>query len=350
MDREGRFVTENDVALGKSAADISIAGLEDLGREMIKQKALDASRQVEIYLAAHPNIATEKISKDLTLVKIAVQPIGETGYTCLYEQETGIMRSHTNPELVDFDMHNWRDKLPSWWKIFEPSLNGSIVGGYYDWEDADRNIRKKFMYMVPVEGTQYMVAATTYIDEFLKSSQEIRTKIMSLEQKVEERTRAERRRAEQLRAINEMGRRISSILSLDELLPYIVNSLRETFNYYNVNILLLDPSSGALTFKAGAGGYTGSVPVGLSLKLAEGIAGWVAQTGEPLLANDVSNEPKYRFVEEFADTQSELAAPIKVGGEVKGVLDIESSELNAFDEDENSYKQHIRIHNSTGFA
>lgn len=63
--------------------------------------------------------------------------------------------------------------------------------------------------MVPVEGTQYMVAATTYIDEFLKSSQEIRTKIMSLEQKVEERTRAERRRAEQLRAINEVGRRIS---------------------------------------------------------------------------------------------------------------------------------------------
>lgn len=82
MDREGRFVTENDVALGKSAADITIAALEELGREMIKQKALDVSRQVEIYLAAHPNIATEKISKDLTLVKIAVQPVGETGYTC----------------------------------------------------------------------------------------------------------------------------------------------------------------------------------------------------------------------------------------------------------------------------
>ena len=222
---------------------------------MVKQKALDVSKQVEIHLAAHPNIRTEEMSTDLTLPKIAVPPVGKTGYTCLYEKETAVMRFHDNPDLIDFDMHNWKGKLPTWWKIFEPSLNGSIIGGYYDWEDADGSIRKKFMYMVPVEGTRYMVAATTYIDEFLKPSKEIQRKIISLERRVEERTRAEQRRADQLQAINEVGRRISSILSLDELLPYVVSSFKETFEYYNVNIFLLDSGSGDLILKAGAGGY-----------------------------------------------------------------------------------------------
>jgi sigma-B regulation protein RsbU (phosphoserine phosphatase) len=78
------------------------------------------------------------------------------------------MRLHPNPELVNYDMRNLRDTLPSWWKIYEPSLTGTISGGYYDWKEPDGKIRKKFMYMVPVEGTQYMVAATTYIDEFQK--------------------------------------------------------------------------------------------------------------------------------------------------------------------------------------
>jgi sigma-B regulation protein RsbU (phosphoserine phosphatase) len=63
-------------------------------------------------------------------------------------------------------MHNLSEKLPSFWMVFQPSLRGSIFSGYYDWEDADGTIRQKFMYMVPVEGTIYMVAATTYIDEF----------------------------------------------------------------------------------------------------------------------------------------------------------------------------------------
>jgi len=161
----------------------------------------------------------------------------------------------------------------------------------------------------------------------------------NLEQKVEERTRAERRRAEQLRAINEVGRKISSILSLDELLPYVADLLRDSFNYYNINIFLLDPESEQLVLRAGAGGYKGAVPIGSTVKVSEGIVGWVVQTGEPLLANDVSKEPKYLFVEELADTRSELAVPIKLGAETLGVLDLESAELDAFDETDLSTAQ-----------
>ena len=139
-------------------------------------------------------------------------------------------------------------------------------------------------------------------------------------------------RTDQLRSINDVSRRISSILSLDELLPYVARSVQETFRYYNVNILLLDPASGELFLKAGAGGYRGPVPVGRPVLVCEGIIGSVAETGEPILVNDVSQEPRYCFFEELADTRSELAVPIKVGARTVGVLDIESADLEAFDE------------------
>lgn len=154
----------------------------------------------------------------------------------------------------------------------------------------------------------------------------------TLEQLVEERTRGERRRADQLRAINEVARKISSILNLDELIPYVAGTLQETFGYYNVNILLLDTKSRALVLRASAGGYKEAAPIGSPIEATEGVVGWAVRNGRGLMVNDVSREPKYSFVEELADTRSELAVPIKIGAEIVGVLDIRSADLDAFDE------------------
>jgi serine phosphatase RsbU (regulator of sigma subunit) len=166
MDEIGTITKEQSTELGATASADSIAALENLGEIAIQQKAEDVAGQVEIYLAAHPSLTTGEFRSDPELTAIAIQDVGDTGYTCLYEQNTGIMRLHPNPAMTDYNMCQLQEKLPSWWKIFSPSLDGSIVGGYYDWEDEDGNIRPKFMYMVPVEGTGYMLAATTYIDEF----------------------------------------------------------------------------------------------------------------------------------------------------------------------------------------
>lgn len=162
------IATTNSVSLGEKASADSAAALATLGESAIKEKALDVSEQVKIYLEAHPGLSGEALGGIPDLNRIAVQPVGDTGYTCVYEKGTALMRLHPNPDLVNYDMRNLQGTLPSWWKIFEPSLTGAISGGYYDWKEPDGKIREKFMYMVPVEGTQYMVAATTYIDEFQK--------------------------------------------------------------------------------------------------------------------------------------------------------------------------------------
>jgi HAMP domain-containing protein len=189
--RVGDYALESSTSLGESATNDSTHALEALGARMIKQKAEDVAMQCAIYMNAHPDMTIADLQASSEFQEIAVQPVGETGYTCLYEKETGNMRFHPNPKLIDFDLHNWREKLPSWWEIFEPSLDGSTVGGYYDWEDADGEIRQKFMYMVPVEGTMYMVAATTYIDEFSKPVEDTKEKIAAATLNVNEHIRGE---------------------------------------------------------------------------------------------------------------------------------------------------------------
>ena len=49
---------------------------------------------------------------------------------------------------------------------------------YYPWEDADGKIRDKFMVCVPVSGTSFMVAATTYLDEFLLPVREVEKRLI----------------------------------------------------------------------------------------------------------------------------------------------------------------------------
>jgi len=143
---------------------------------------------------------------------------------------------------------------------------------------------------------------------------------------------AAQRRVQQFRLINEVGRRITSILSVDELMNQVARLVQETFGYYNVNIGLKEDDD--LVIRASAGGYqTGESPVGYRERLGcgIGIACWTVENGRPRLVNDVSQEPRYRYLEALCHTRAELAVPIKIGDKTLGVLDVESDRTNAFD-------------------
>jgi GAF domain-containing protein/HAMP domain-containing protein/anti-sigma regulatory factor (Ser/Thr protein kinase) len=143
---------------------------------------------------------------------------------------------------------------------------------------------------------------------------------------------AEQRRAEQFRVISEMGRHITSILDVDALLEEIVRLLKETFGFYLITVGLIEGDE--LVFKAGAKTDWDEPQFRPpSLKVGgEGITAWVASTGEPLLAPDVSKEPRFLFLPDTAETRSELAVPLKTKSEVIGVLNVESDQSDAFDE------------------
>jgi two-component system NtrC family sensor kinase len=161
--------------------------------------------------------------------------------------------------------------------------------------------------------------------------------ITGLVRDITERNRAlerEQRKARQSSAIHEISRQIAATLDLDTLIEQVSARLRQSFGYDVVLVFLMHRQENQLVVKEGAIGYAGRALIGHSLKIGEGIVGWVAQTGETLLANDVSQEPRFHYTAQLSETRAELAIPLKVRGQVIGVLDIESARLNAFGPDD----------------
>jgi signal transduction histidine kinase len=144
---------------------------------------------------------------------------------------------------------------------------------------------------------------------------------------------AEQRRAEQFRVIAEAGRRITLTLDTDEALDQLTKLVHSTFGYYHVAVGLVEGDEVVIRYGSGELWDDPDFRISPSrLKVGEeGLTGWVASTGKPLLIPDVSREPRYVWMRE-SKTRSELVVPIMIKGEVIGVLDAQSDRLDAFDE------------------
>ena len=142
----------------------------------------------------------------------------------------------------------------------------------------------------------------------------------------------ERKRAKQLALVGQVSRQVAAITGLDMLFRQVVHLIQEAFGYYHVGIFTVDPATELIVFQAST---DPAIPrENYYARLGQGIVGWVVQQGQPLLANDVSQEPHYRSADVWSDTQAELAVPLRVENQIVGVLDVQSDQTNAFDEDD----------------
>jgi len=140
---------------------------------------------------------------------------------------------------------------------------------------------------------------------------------------------AEQERARRMAAVAELGERLAAILEPEEVYREAVEGIVRTFGYDYAGLMLLDEGAGELEFVAGAGLWAGLTPPGFRQRVGEGMIGWVAQTGQTLLANDVSQEPRY-IAPYLAETRAELDVPLKYHGHLIGVLTLQSGQRDAF--------------------
>lgn len=142
--------------------------------------------------------------------------------------------------------------------------------------------------------------------------------------------------AEQLSAVLEVNFVLSSILDLDELLEEIVKVIQKRFGYPFVHIFTVHPGRQKVIYQTGTGKRSHSLKkhsFAFDLNSPEGMVPYVARSGKPFLANDVSKEPLYRPSRlQPNDTKSELDIPLVFGNEVLGILDFQSDVLNAFND------------------
>ncbi len=122
------------------------------------------------------------------------------------------------------------------------------------------------------------------------------------------------------------GQQLNSVRALEAILDEVM----QVFSANSASISLLNPSADSLLIEVQRGLPDSSR--GFELPLGMGITGWVAQSGEPLLCQDVSLEEKYFKLDERV--RAEMAAPITEGGRTVGALNVDSCEVNAFDEED----------------
>jgi len=131
------------------------------------------------------------------------------------------------------------------------------------------------------------------------------------------------RQLEQLGFLYLTGQTVTASLELEQVLMSLMDRVRDYFEVEAASVALVEEETNEVVFCAASGAAAEEI-IGVRLQLGQGIAGWIAQTGKPLLIFSVRNDPRfYSGVDESTGfrTRTMLAAPIKLGDETIGVIE-----------------------------
>jgi diguanylate cyclase (GGDEF)-like protein len=133
-----------------------------------------------------------------------------------------------------------------------------------------------------------------------------------------------RRQVERLSLFHEVGKTLASTLDLQKILQTIMEKISDFLQPDTWSLLMLDENTQELYFEIAIGAGANKLK-DVRLKLGEGIAGWVAKNGEPLLVEDVKQDSRFarRYDElTLTDTQSVVCVPIKGREKILGVIEL----------------------------
>jgi GAF domain-containing protein/HAMP domain-containing protein len=179
----------------------------------------------------------------------------------------------------------------------------------------------------------------TLAQAFNAMTSRLRATFEGLEQNIEERTAqlarantSNERRAKQFQSIAQVARTISSTLDLDSLLTQITTVISREFGFYHVGVFLLD-AAGEYAVLSAANSEGGQIMLARGHKLEvgeKGLVGFVSGSGKPRVALDTGADAVFFNNPDLPQTRSEISLPLRKGEQVIGVLDVQSTEPNAF--------------------
>ncbi len=170
------------------------------------------------------------------------------------------------------------------------------------------------------------------IQAFNRLAIEIETSQNSLKQRSDDLTN----KSLKLETISKVAREITSIRDLPSVLTTATNLVHENFGYYHVGIFLLDERKEyAVLAAANSEGGQKMLERGHQLKTGEtGIVGYVAESLQARIALDVGNDAVYFNNPDLPQTRSEMALPLVVSGQILGIIDVQSTQPMAFNQED----------------
>ena len=144
---------------------------------------------------------------------------------------------------------------------------------------------------------------------------------------------------ERLSLLYQVSNVIHSTLESQEALQLIVSEAVRVMRASSGSLVLINPTTQFLEIHAAQN--LSSAARKLKLRVGEGITGWVARHGKPALIGDVTQDKRYVSIRR--DVRSELAVPLEVQGEVRGVINVDSERVNAFSADDQELLQELAI-------
>src|ERR1051326_4511066 len=135
-----------------------------------------------------------------------------------------------------------------------------------------------------------------------------------------------RARYERLNLLYQVSNVIHSTLDARQALELILREAVRLMRATSGSVVLLNPTTGFLEIHAAHGLPENAAA--LKLRVGEGITGGVARAGKAARVGNVAGDPRYIMVR--SNVRSELAVPLEVNGEIRGVLNVDSDREDAF--------------------
>ena len=159
-------------------------------------------------------------------------------------------------------------------------------------------------------------------------------------------TESAQKRTLQLQLISEITQVTGTNLDLAQLLHDAVYLIRDQFHFYHVSIFLIDESKQNLIITESTG------EIGAALKAQNfniamtdnSIIGWAAVNRQARISHDVGQDPIYLLEDSLLTTRSEIALPLLIKDDLKGVLDVQSEQAHAFQEEDIAILQILANH------
>ncbi|MBI5207640.1 MAG: GAF domain-containing protein, partial [Candidatus Firestonebacteria bacterium] len=179
-----------------------------------------------------------------------------------------------------------------------------------------------------IESKKELTATYEQLNTHIQEIEMTNTEVTKLYEEVEKANVQLSNKVKALSILHEVGNAINSVHDLNKLLNFIIICATEELQADTGSIMILNKNKNELEIKIAKGLSKETIRLS-KIRIGEGISGWVAKMGEPLLINNIEEDPRFHTVNRSNyNTKSFLSVPLRIKDKIIGVINLSNKKSN----------------------